>query len=185
MSLPQPPKPAKLVIGMFMKDKALAEPVMQELVSRFGPVDTISPWFPFDYTEYYTPEMGKPLFRRVCSFTQLIDQTFLPDVKIWTNGIEENYAQNGLRCVNIDPGYLLLERLVLATGKNYSHRIYIGKGIYADLTLIYTGGGYQKLPWTYPDYAADNMTAYLLKVRSRYMVDLKGLSTNDANAISS
>ena len=75
--------------------------------------------------------------------------------------------------VNLDPGYLLRERFVLATGKNYSHRIYIGQGIYADLTLIYTKGRFIKLPWTYPDYAQQNMLNYLERVRNKYVIDLK------------
>ncbi|MBW2365066.1 MAG: DUF4416 family protein [Deltaproteobacteria bacterium] len=173
MSLPQKPKPAKLVIGIFMKDKALAKPVAQELIDHFGHMDLLSAWFPFDYTDYYHTEMGRPLVRRVFSFIELIEQTFLAEVKNITNRIEEKYSKNGSRRVNIDPGYLLLERFVLATGKNFAHRIYIGKEIYADLTLIYKDGGYQKLPWTYPDYSAEDMTKYLLKVRSKYTYDLK------------
>lgn len=176
MSLPQKPKPAKLVIGILLKDKALIEGVAQDLLDRFGAIDLLSEWLPFDYTDYYYPEMGGPLIRRVFSFVELIEQTFLADVKIITNGIEKKYSTNGSRGVNIDPGYLLLERFVLATGKNYSHRIYIGKGIYADLTLVYQDGEYRKLPWTYPDYAAENMMNHLLKVRSKYAYDLKHIS---------
>ncbi len=156
-----------------MKDKALVEDVAQDLTDHFGPVDLLSAWLPFDYTDYYHTEMGRPLFRRVFSFLELVEQTFLADAKTITNGIEEKYSRNGLRRVNIDPGYLLLERFVLATGKNYSHRIYIGKGIYADLTLLYTDGEYRKLPWTYPDYASEDMIRYLLKVRSKYALDVK------------
>jgi hypothetical protein len=180
MSLPQKPKPAKLVIGMFTNDKALAEPVSQNLIDHFGPVDILSAWFPFDYTDYYRKEMGSPLFRRVFSFVELIEQSFLAEIKNITNRIEGNYLIDGSRKVNIDPGYLLLERFVLATGKNYSHRIYIGKGIYADLTLMYTNGGYQELPWTYPDYASEDMINYLLKVRSKYAHDLKQIELGNS-----
>ena len=74
--------------------------------------------------------------------------------------------------MNLDPGYLLYERFVLATGKNFSHRIYIGRGIYADLTLVYQKGAYRSLPWTYPDYAADTMRAFLTTVREHYAADL-------------
>ena len=176
MSLPQKPNPAKLVIGIFTKDKTLAQPVAKDLVAHFGRIDIVSAWLPFDYTRYYHKEMGQPLFRGVFSFSTLIEQTVLADIKRITNDIEERYSDNGLRNVNIDPGYLLFERLVLATGKNYSHRIYIGKGIYADLTLVYKDGGYQPLPWTYPDYAADDMIRYLLQVRSKYGYDVKQIS---------
>ncbi len=104
---------------------------------------------------------------------KLINQDELPEIKLTTNRLEQSFSQNGRRRVNIDPGYLLYERFVLASGKNFSHRIYIGGGIYADLTLIYQRGGFEKLPWTYPDYADQPMLAFLAQVRNKYAVDLK------------
>ncbi|MBL0699376.1 MAG: DUF4416 family protein [Desulfosarcina sp.] len=173
MSNPNPPQPAKLIIGLFMKDKKLDEQVAEGLIQQFGAMDVISSWLPFDYTEYYQSEMGAPLFRRMFSFKELIDQGALANIKTVTNSIEEKYCTNNKRLVNIDPGYMLPSRFVLATGKNYAHRIYIGKGIYADLTLIYTKGEFTTLPWTYPDYAAKHMLAYLLMVRKKYISDYK------------
>ena len=173
MSIPKPPKPAKLVIGLFLKEKALIASVGKALSDRFGPIDTISPWFPFDFTDYYEPEMGKPLFRRLLTFETLIQQGALAEVKIATNDIEQVFTRDGRRMVNLDPGYLLLERFVLATGKNYTHRIYIGRHIYADLTLIYTKGRFQALPWTYPDYSDKKMLASLERIRKKYVSDLK------------
>ena len=78
----------------------------------------------------------------------------------------------GRRRVNLDPGYLLLERFVLASGKNFTHRIYIGQGIYADLTLMFQKGAFRTLPWTYPDYAARDMQSFLTQVRRKYAADL-------------
>lgn len=173
MSIPQAPKPAKLVIGLIMKDRALFEPLGVELSAGFGSVDMVSSWMPFDYTTYYEPEMGTPLYRRLLTYQKLINQDELPEIKLTTNRLEQSFSQNGRRRVNIDPGYLLYERFVLASGKNFSHRIYIGGGIYADLTLIYQRGGFEKLPWTYPDYADQPMLAFLTQVRNKYAVDLK------------
>jgi hypothetical protein len=87
--------------------------------------------------------------------------------------MERARGTGGRREANIDPGYLLLERLVLATGKNFSHRIYVGRGIYADLTLIYQRGAYRALPWTYPDYAGAPLGRFLAAVRRKYAVDLR------------
>jgi hypothetical protein len=173
MSTPLPPKPAKLVIGFLLKNRELAGGVIHELAHRFGPPDLISPWFEFGYTDYYEKEIGSPLARRLLAFKSLICQTDLADIKIATNSIEEHFSEGGRRQVNIDPGYLLMERFVLATGKNFSHRIYIGHGIYADLTLIYSGGQYQVLPWTYPDYAGEEIRKILEKIREKYKIDLK------------
>lgn len=173
MSVIRPPKPAKLVTGVFLKDRGLLEALINELDERLGPIDIISQWFPFDYTSYYEPEMGSPLFRRMLAYKNLIEQADLAGIKNITNDIELKYSKNGKRTVNVDPGYILCERFVLATGKNYTHRIYIGDGIYADLTLIYQKSGFKKLPWTYPDYYNEKMLSYLKAVREKYMVDLK------------
>ncbi len=173
MSIPQPPKPVKLVVSLFMRDKRLIRPVSAALVERFGPMDVVGSWLPFDFTDYYQPEMGSPLFRRMMAFEKLISQTDLPRIKIATNRIEQEYAKDGVRTVNIDPGYLSHERFVLATGKNFTHRIYLDQGIYADLTLVYTKGAFKALPWTYPDYQDPHMLAYLERVRGKYLADFK------------
>jgi len=173
MSIPVPPQSAKLVISLFLKDKNILSSVAKDLEKKFGQIDIISSWFPFDYTQYYQREMGAPLFKRVLAFKRLIRQSDLSKIKLATNACEQNYLKHGKRLVNIDPGYMIHARFVLATGKNYTHRIYIGKGIYADLTLIYTEGGFQKLPWTYPDYSDEKMLIFLTKVRQKYSLDLK------------
>jgi hypothetical protein len=173
MSTPMPPQPAKLVIGLITKAKERADDVCSRLRDRYGPIDLVSHWFDFSFTDYYHAEMGAPLFRRVFSFEHLIVQDQLAQIKCHTNTLETEFSRQGRRLVNIDPGYLLHERFVLATGKNYTHRIYIGREIYADLTLIYQKGAYQPLPWTYPDYASPQMGDFLMKVRRKYGTDLK------------
>lgn len=174
MSRPQPAKPAKLVIGLLLNDNNLFPGISQDLEQVYGATELISPWMDFDFTDYYAPEMGPSLQRRMLVFKELIAQTDLARIKLQTNEIEQKYTDDGRRCVNIDPGYLLFERFVLATGKNYSHRIYIGHGIYADLTLVYRQGAYQSLPWTYPDYADAGMKEFLSLVRRMYGANIKG-----------
>ena len=181
MSKPQEPKPGKLVVGLFMKDRTLFEPLAVALASEFGSLDMVSSWMPFDYTTYYEPEMGTPLFRRLLTFKSLIEQLELATVKLTTNRLEDQYSRNGRRRVNIDPGYLLYERFVLASGKNFGHRIYIGQKIYADLTLIYQAGAFEKLPWTYRDYADRPILSFLAQVRNKYAADL--MRTNLHNKI--
>ena len=171
MSVPQTPKPAKLVIGIITIELKLIEELVVELVSQFGQIDLVSTWMHFNYTSYYEPEMGSTLFRRVFAFKPLISQGDLSALKLATNQIEHHYSRKGRRQVNIDPGYMMRERFVLASGKNFSHRVYIGAGIYADLTLIYQKGSFQKLPWTYPDYSDDDMLKFLELVRNKYILD--------------
>jgi hypothetical protein len=173
MSVPQSPKPAKLVVGIITAEFKIVENLVTALVSRFGQIDLVSPWMDFNYTAYYEPEMGSPLSRRVFAFKPLISQGDLSAFKLATNRMEHHYLRKGRRRVNIDPGYMLRERFVLASGKNFCHRIYIGAGIYADLTLIYQKGSFQKLPWTYPDYGDDDMLKFLEQVRNKYILDAK------------
>lgn len=182
MSTPSLPGPARLVIGVFMADKGLLEQVTKDLVAVFGPVDMMSQWFSFHHTSYYEKEMGSPLFRRLFSFSCLIDQESLPDIKFATNQIEAKYAKNGQRQINIDPGYLVLERFVLATGKNFIHRLYLAKGIYADLTLLYTKDGFSPLPWTYPDYAQDKIKNFLGAVRKKFLATLRNSGEQEQKA---
>jgi len=172
MSTPQSPKPAKLIIGLFMKEKNLINALLKEICEKIGSIDMVSSWFDFNFTSYYETEMGAPLYRRILIFKDLIKQSDLPGIKIFTNQIEKKYSEGNKRAVNIDPGYMLLERFVLATGKNFTHRIYIGQGIYADLTLMYQKGSFQTLPWTYPDYADPLMIKFLELIRKKYMRDL-------------
>ena len=173
MSRPHPPVPAKLIIGLILKEKKIVRTVAEELIHTFGWVDLMSPWLPFDFTTYYQAEMGRPLFRRLLAFGSLIEQTALAGIKLKTNAIEKKWSHNEKRQINLDPGYLLAERFVLATGKNFAHRIYLEKGIYADLTLVYRQGGFHPLPWTYPGYRQNDIQGFLTQIRSKYRHDLK------------
>lgn len=166
-----------------MKDKDLFDRIFQSLETIGGPVDIMSQWLDFDFTDYYYKEMGAPLFRRLVAFKPLIGQDELAAIKLKTNEIEKAYldpdqCDKGMRRVNIDPGYLLPSRFILATGKDYSHRIYIGKRIYADLTLMYSKQGFKTLEWTYPDYASESVFRFLGQVRQKYLLDLQAYNSS-------
>ncbi|VVS90571.1 protein of unknown function duf4416 [Desulfoluna spongiiphila] len=160
--------PAKLVIGVLTEEKGLLPGVAGALVDRFGPADMVSCWMPFSDTSYYEAEMGGPLFRRVFSFSRLVGQEGLADIKGRTNALEDAFSINARRRVNIDPGLLLNARFLLATAKDHAHRVCIGKGIFADLTLVYRAGAFRPLPWTFPDYTEPLMIDFLTDVRRRY-----------------
>jgi len=174
MSIPRLPQPAKLIAGLLYREADLHRQVLQVLQESFGAMDLLTEPEPFTFTSYYDREMGPGLLRQTVSFVELMAADRLVEVKHATNAVEQQLARGGNRTVNIDPGLLSEERLVLATGKNYTHRVYLGEGIYADLTLIYQKGSYQALPWTYPDYRCPRLLHFLAALRRKLLIQRRG-----------
>ena len=173
MSKPREPDPVKLFVSVIAADRGRVAEVIGELAGAFGQPDFVSEVLPFEYTDYYTAEMGTGLVRRFVTFERLIGPEELPAVKLCTNALEERFSEGGARRVNIDPGYVARQHFILATGKGYSHRPYIGRGIYADLTLEYRKETYRPFEWTYPDYRAPETLEMLNGLRKRYRMQLK------------
>jgi hypothetical protein len=172
LSKPKEPLPAKLGIGLIYNEKTAARSVWPTIEKTWGTIDFLSEVRSFDYTDYYEEEMGQLLYRRWAFFRELIPQDRLADIKWQALEIEKQWAVNEKRRLNLDPGLITAERLVLATGKNFSHRIYLGKGIFADLTLIFVKGTYQPLAWTYPDYKDEWAIGMFNKIREKYLRDI-------------
>lgn len=169
MSHPEETKKVKLISSLFSRERAWIDTGITEMEERFGHVDWVSEVLAFDRTRYYEKEMGWPLYRRFISFMKLIVPESIREIKLLTNEIENAHLDKKNRKINIDPGYLTLERVILATGKNYIHRVPLGKGIYADLTLIFHNGTFKPLSWTYPDYAEEKVIGLFNLLRSRYL----------------
>jgi len=148
----KPPPAAKLIIGLIYKQNAVKDKVLDILKRRFGEIDFLSRELDFDYTDYYYPELGRPLKRIFLSFKQLLSEDKLSEIKLYTNKLEERSSRKQKRQINIDPGFLSSGKLILATTKDYSHRVYLGKGIFAEATLFYKDAAFRPWPWTYPDY---------------------------------
>lgn len=145
-------EPALLFIGTLYADPGIFNHSKKILERNFGEILFEGTSIPWDYSSYYKDELGWPLFRQFIFFKNLIDPGLLADIKLKTNEIEDALSSGGKRCINLDPGYLTLSKIVLASTKNYAHRIYLGKGIYGEVTLICRGGTYNPLPYTYRDY---------------------------------
>ncbi len=160
------PEDAILFIGMLYSDPALLNSVRQTLESEFGDPLTVSDASKWDYSEYYRDELGWPLLRTFIFFKKLIDPGSLADIKIRTNEIEESFSVGDKRRVNLDPGYLTPSKIVLASTKNYSHRVYLGKGIYGEITLHYQNRTFRPHIFTYRDYRAKSCIDMFINVRS-------------------
>ena len=174
MSRPREPQPVKLISSILGADSQATNTVIELLRNKFGETDYVSDALKFDFTDYYEPEMGGGLQRRLISFTKLIMPDELPEIKLETNKLEEDFAgPDGKRSLNLDPGYIALCHLILATGKAFTHRPYLRDGIYADMTLVYRAGRFQTLEWTFPDYGSEEMLKILTMLRERYFEQLK------------
>ncbi len=178
-------KPVKLIVGMFTNRTELFQEVLRALEKSFGPIDYESPLLPFDKTDCYEEEFGKDLKRKFYSFKKLIRAEDLLKIKIFTNSLERKFtphlckgagfSEGAKRPINLDPGYLVSAKLVLATTKDYQHRIYYGKGIYGEVTLRYKKEGFIPWEWTYPDYRTKEYIEIFNHIRKIYMKQLKNI----------
>lgn len=152
----RPVLPGALTAGIVFADEHVLDQALEQLTGTYGPITFTSDIFDFTMTDYYNREMGEKLKKRFYCFERLIDINTLPDIKLFSNEVEQEYAIDdggtSSRVVNIDPGYVTLAKLVLATTKDYSHRVYIGQGIYGEVTLRFVGGSFIPLENTYPDH---------------------------------
>jgi len=173
MSKTQSARLVKLLMALLYSRSEFADRARARLESRFGPPELESEEFEFDHTDYYTQEMGEVLRKKLVSFLRPVRPEDLPEIKLYTNDLEREFSSENRRRINIDPGYLTLDRLVLATGKDSAHRIYLRDGIYAEVTLLYQSGAFLPLPWTYPDYRRTELGKFLHLVRETYKNQLK------------
>lgn len=173
MSTPRNPDPARLVVSVLVPDKAAVAAAVGDIEAELGPLEEEIGPLAFDFTDYYRREMGLGIRRWLWVFANLVDRSELARIKLLTNRIETSYSIDGKRRFNLDPGLLTLENFILATGKNRAERVYLGQGIFADLTLVFRQGTYHPLPWTYPDYADARLVEILNRIRETYKCTLR------------
>ncbi|MFC2029156.1 DUF4416 family protein [Chloroflexota bacterium] len=173
MGTARQPDPVKLIVSLLTADTTLLIETRGELSRLFGAVDSESELLPFDHTDYYAPEFGSGLQRQILSFEVLVEPSDLPAIKVQTNALESSLAEGGHRRVNIDPGYVTLGKLVLASTKDHAHRIYLQDGVYAEGTLTFQRGRFRSWPWTYPDYGSDRYSELFYGIRERYKAQLR------------
>ena len=171
-------EPVKPFCAMLAGEKEWLDLAVRCLAESLGVVESVSEDWSFGSTDYYEGQMGPGLVRRIVSFRDLMDPAEIATWKLFANGLERRLAariEGGPeRPVNLDPGYVACSKLVLATTKNYTHRMYLGRGIYAEVTLRWRGGRFDPLEWTYPDYRTERYRDFFARVRERYMEQRHG-----------
>lgn len=173
MASPRPFRPVKLVIGVLSVNPEAHSRLFSLIEETFGPIDFVTEAIPFDYTKYYDREMGAHPDRFFIVCKNLVDPAMLAQFKMRSNEIEVLFMEEGNRKINLDPGMLSSENLILATTKNRSHRIPLNNGIYGELTLMYRDKEFQSFPWTYADYASESFKSFFYRLRVSYLEQLK------------
>jgi len=164
--------PVKLFIGVLVSNSKFIPEIENRLTAAYGSIDHRSDVIPFDFTDYYEAEMGDLIDRVFFSFERLIEADQLPEIKRQTNQLEDELAPllrtpntNVKRPVNLDPGYLEQAKVILASTKNFYHRMYLGGGIFGEVTMHFKNNTYQFFPWTYPDYQSKDYQDFFLRMR--------------------
>ena len=163
----------KLVLGVLSVCPEEHQRLYALIEETFGPIESVTEPVPFDFTDYYDDEMGGHPNRFFIVCKSLVDPAQLAHLKLQSNALEMEFAVEGKRKINLDPGILSAENLILATTKNRSHRVPLSDGIYAEITLMYKDKGFQSFPWTYADYASEKFKQLFEQLRSSYLQQMK------------
>lgn len=167
MGSPRPLEEAILFVGSLFSDHEIFRTALGMLKKDFGDILYESPPLPWNFSDHYDKELGTPIYKNFIFFDTLIDPSYLVDAKLITNEIEITFSKDNKRQINLDPGYITLAKAVLASTKNYAHRIYLGRGIYGEVTLLYSRDNrFIPLPYTYNDYKDKTFLNIFLKARS-------------------
>jgi len=173
-----------LIIGILAADNKSLHAAIETIEDKFGRIDLVSDIWPFDKTDYYKNQTGPNILRHFISIERLIHPGVLAKIKLRANKLEQKLAKILARPVprpvNFDPGIIEPSKLILATTKNYSHRIYIGKKIYAEVTLLFDKGSWRPFDYTYPDYRQQCYFEFFDKVRNRLLEQLQKSNVNRA-----
>lgn len=173
MGLIKRTSPVKLIIGLIYKEDTVFKKTKSILLKKFGTLDFESQNLFFNHTDYYEKELGKCLKRKFLGFKRLISPCALSKIKSATNQIENKFRQGSCRLINIDPGYIDMAKLVLASTKDFCHRIYLDKGIYAEVTLVFKNKSFVFWDWTYPDYRSEEYIGIFNQIRQIYAQQCK------------
>ena len=167
----------KLIVGILAADEDCLAQAVQRISRELGPLDLTSQVWNFTQTHYYDQEIGTHIIRQFVCLDRLIHPGDLAQIKHQTNALEQDMAQALAyatpRPINLDPGYVEPSKLVLASTKNFSHRIYIGKNMYAEVTLIVDKGQWSALRYTFPDYRQSDYFGFFEQVRQRLRSQLR------------
>ncbi len=173
MANPQAVDPVKIFVAVLWTEPDSLQKAIAQLVVQWGEIDFSGADYAFDMTDYYEPEMGRELKRRLVSFKKLAPPDFLSPAKHACNAIEDGLSGERGRTVNLDIGYLDHNKIVLASFKGAGQKIYLANGVWADMVARYRGGRYRAFEWTFPDFSDGRYDRELIQIRQIYIRQLR------------
>ena len=166
--------PVQFFVGVLIADIGLWDRVKGAIEANWGRIETESDRIDFDqFTDYYEPEMGKNLVRFWVSLEGIRPPEDLIRIKWSCTAIENAFSRDGKRLVNLDPGYLTEAKLILASFKDFAHRIYLTQGVFADMQMIWYHGKFAPREWTFADYKSETAQKFFTGLRETYRRKLK------------
>lgn len=177
MGIPREPMPTKYFVALLASEMDLCDAVEEDVAAAWSEIDGRSDRAPWTASKFYEKEMGSRLWRQFFSLAALQPPGILAEIKLKAHAIEDRYRSKstGGRRVNLDPGYLDAFKVVLASTKNAGQRVYLGSGVYGEVTLLYQNGGFHGLEHTYVDYLWPETVRFFTQLRARYLSQLRQL----------
>lgn len=169
--------PAKVVCGVLHHPEVDLVALESQLEAKWGTIQHRSPSYPFsEGSQYYCHETGEEHHRYFLSFQDLVHPEKLSEHKRWAMEMEtwaKTQWPHSPRPINLDSGLIQRGRFVLATTKDFAHRIYCARGIYAEVTATLHKREVKSLPWTYPDIAQHHYDTFLLRCHQSLIEDAR------------
>jgi len=171
MARRQTPPPGRLVVSIIYSSIDALADALKLLERQFGRVQYETIETTYSATTY-AEEMGDSLQRRFFSFEKPVERDRLPQIKTACQKIEKQFGDHvddfTFRTVNLDPGILTPDNLVMASTREYNHRIYLSDGVFADLVLVFAKGRFVRMPWTISDFYHGEAIEFFLRVRASF-----------------
>ncbi len=152
---------------------------IDRLAASWGGIAMRADAVSFDAHGFYAETMGDELRQVLVMLDGFVDPGGLADWKHLTMDWEREYAAASEhaepRPLNLDPGYVTQAKMVLATIKDRDHRIYLTRGMFAEVTLNYVGKRWVHHRWTYPSYRSDEVAQFSQACRDRLRNHLQAI----------
>lgn len=166
-------QPVAFFVGILFIDRNILSEALERMSAELGDLPMKSEPIPFEYTHYYEKEMGKPIFRMWAGSPEPRDPSMLASWKLITDKIERETSRENRRTINLDPGFVGLAKVVLASLKDHPQRMPLSDGVYAEIELIFQNGIWQDVPWTYRDYKDKPAKDFLFSLRKKLHEKIK------------